>query len=162
MAEITGEFDAKGLRVGVDWEFSKFRQNVSLNFTEPWFMGTPTEVSLSIFNRVQNQVRQQFFSDRRRGAALRVGRPFPWLDYTSVFANYRLEEVELSDFSTDYVGSLRDIDWPQRTSSFGLTLLRNSTDNPLNPHEKPRNTRFGQRANDEMCYFYYYYTIDEE
>ncbi len=38
----------------------------------------------------------------------------------------------------------------------------NSTDNPLNPYEKPRNIRFGQNANNEMCYFYYYYTKDVE
>jgi hypothetical protein len=38
----------------------------------------------------------------------------------------------------------------------------NSTDNPLNPYDKPRDIRFGQRADDEMCYFYYYYTLDDE
>jgi outer membrane protein insertion porin family len=96
-------------------------------------MGTPTEVTVSLFNRVQNQVRQQFFSDRRRGGSLRVGRPFPWFDYTRVFASYRFEQVELTNFSESYQGSLRDVDWPQRTSTFGLTALRNSTDNPFHP-----------------------------
>lgn len=126
-------FLGRGLRVGLDWEFSKYRQNVNVNFTEPWFRGTPTEVTVSFFNRIQNQVRQQFFSDRRRGGSLRVGRPFPWFDYTSVFGSYRLEQVELTDFSDSYQGTLRDVDWPQTTSSFGMTILRNSTDNPFHP-----------------------------
>jgi outer membrane protein insertion porin family len=131
-------FLGKGLRVGLDWEFSKYRQNINVSFTDPWFRGTPTEVSVSVFNRVQNQVSQQFYSDRRRGASLRVGRPFPWFDYTSVFGSYRLEEVELNDFSAGYTGTLRDIDWPQATSSLGMTIVRNSTDNPFHPTQGTR------------------------
>ena len=126
-------FLGKGLRVGVDWEFSRFRQNINLQFTEPWLRGTPTELSLNVFARSQNQVRQQFFDDRRTGFSMRVGRPFPWLDYTSLFARYSLEEVALSSFSPAYFGNLRFINWPQTTSSLGLTFLRNSTDNPFHP-----------------------------
>ena len=131
-------FLGKGLRVGFDWEFSKYRQNLSIQFTEPWFMDTPTEVSFSIYNRVQNQIRQQFFSDRRTGFSLSVGRPFPWFDYTRVFTRYSYEEVELTDFADSYQGSLRKIDWPQRTSSIGLTAIRNSTDSPFHPTEGTR------------------------
>lgn len=126
-------FLGRGLRVGFDWEFSKTRQNINVSFTEPWFLGTPTELSVSVFNQVQNQVSQQFFTDRRRGGSIRIGRPFPWFDYTSVYTSYRYEEVELTDFSRAYEGSLRDIDWPQKTSSVGLTAIRNSTDNPFHP-----------------------------
>jgi hypothetical protein len=43
-----------------------------------------------------------------------------------------------------------------------VAVYDNSTNNPENPYKKPRDIRFGQRANDEMCYFYYYYTKDEE
>jgi outer membrane protein insertion porin family len=126
-------FLGRGLRVGFDWEFSKFRQNISVQFTEPWLMGTPTELSLSIYNRIQNQVRQQFFSDRRTGFSIRVGRPFPWFDYTSVFGRYSFEGVELTDFAASYTGPLRQVDWPQQTSSVGLTIVRNSTDSPFHP-----------------------------
>jgi outer membrane protein insertion porin family len=65
-------FLGKGLQVGIDWEFSRYRQNVDLRFTEPWLFGTPTELSLSVFNRMQDQVRQQFWDDRRRGFSVRV------------------------------------------------------------------------------------------
>ena len=48
-------------------------------------------------------------------------------------------------------------------SSIGLSAFYDNTaENPLNPHKKPRIVRFGQRAENEMCYFYYYYTVDEE
>lgn len=123
----------RGLQIGFDWEFSKYRQNLSVQFTEPWFMGTPTELSFSVYNLIQNQVRQQYFSDRRTGFSLGVGRPFPWFDYTRVLARYSYEAVELTDFADSYQGTLRSIDWPQRTSSVGLTAIRNSTDSPFHP-----------------------------
>jgi outer membrane protein insertion porin family len=126
-------FLGRGLRIGLDWEFSRYRQNVNVQFTEPWLMGTPTELSLSVYSMVQNQVRQQFFSDRRTGFSIRVGRPFPWMDYTTVSARYSLENVELSDFSEGYFGPLRFQTWPQMTSSVMLTFARNSTDNPFHP-----------------------------
>jgi hypothetical protein len=43
-----------------------------------------------------------------------------------------------------------------------IAFYDNSEDNPENPYKKPRPIRFGQRAQDEMCYFYFYYTEDDE
>ncbi len=126
-------FLGRGMRIGFDWEFSRFRQNINVSLTEPWFMGTPTEVSINVYNRQQNAVRQQFFTDRRTGFGLRVGRPFPWFDYTTIFTRYTLERVDLSDFSPTYIGSLLLMPWPQTTSAIGVTLMRNSTDNPFHP-----------------------------
>jgi len=126
-------FLGKGQTVGLDWEFSKYRQNVDLNFTEPWLFGTPTELAVNVFNRLQDQVRQQYYNDRRWGMSVRVGRPFPWFDYTSLFVRYMYEWIKLTDFVSGYTGSLLTIDWPQRTSSVAVTMLRNSTDNPFHP-----------------------------
>jgi outer membrane protein insertion porin family len=137
-------FLGRGLRVGFDWEFSKFRQNVNIQIAEPWFMGTPTEVSFNIYNRQQDAIRQQFFRDQRTGFGLRVGRPFPWFDYTTIFLRYTFERVDLSDFSEGYFGPLLFEDWPQTTSAVGMTLLRNSTDNPFHPTLGTR-TRFDAR-----------------
>jgi mono/diheme cytochrome c family protein len=38
----------------------------------------------------------------------------------------------------------------------------NSKDNPDNPHRKPRTIYFGQKATNEMCFFYFNYTVDAE
>jgi len=123
----------RGQRLGLNWEFSHTRQNMDLSFTEPWLFGTRTELSVSVFNFVQNQVSQQFYDDRRKGFSVRLGRPFPWFDYTSIFGRYQYEEVELKNFSSGYNGPLLSIHWPQRTSSVSLTLMRNSTDSPFHP-----------------------------
>ncbi|MFQ5511402.1 MAG: outer membrane protein assembly factor BamA [Candidatus Krumholzibacteriia bacterium] len=126
-------FLGRGQRVGIDWEFSRFRQNVDLRFTEPWLFGTPTTLSINAFRRDQDQVRQQFWDDQRRGGSLSIGRPFPWFDYTTVFWRYRWESITLDDFSPAYTGPLRDILWPQVTSSTAITFTRNSTDSPFRP-----------------------------
>jgi outer membrane protein insertion porin family len=126
-------FLGRGLQTGINWEFSKYRQNIDLRFTEPWLMGTPTELSFTVYNTNQNQVSQQFYDDRRRGFSIRLGRPFPWFDYTSIYWRYRYELVELKNFAVGYSGPLMEIDWPQRTSSTAITLARNSTDSPFHP-----------------------------
>ena len=51
---------------------------------------------------------------------------------------------------------------PEGSSINLLAYYDNSEDNPENPFDPPRLVRFGQRADDEMCYFYYYYTRDDE
>jgi outer membrane protein insertion porin family len=133
-------FLGRAYRVGVNWEFSQTRQDVNLQFTNPWFMGTPTELGLQVYAANQERVSQQFYSDRRTGFSVRVGRPLPWLDYTTVSVRYSLEEVALSNFSDNYFGSLRTQLWPQTTSSVGLTFLRNSTDSPFHPTTGTRTT----------------------
>jgi len=133
-------FLGRAYRVGVNWEFSRSRQDVNLQFTNPWLFGTPTELGLQVYAANQDRVSQQFYSDRRTGFAIRVGRPFPWLDYTSVSVRYSLEKVDLSNFSENYFGSLRTETWPQTTSSIGLTFLRNSTDSPFHPTTGTRTT----------------------
>jgi outer membrane protein insertion porin family len=133
-------FLGRAYRVGVNWEFSRSRQDVNLQFTNPWMFGTPTELGLQVYAANQDRVSQQFYSDRRTGFAIRLGRPFPWLDYTSVSVRYSLEEVELSNFSEAYLGSLRTQNWPQTTSSLGLTFIRNSTDSPFHPTTGTRTT----------------------
>jgi outer membrane protein insertion porin family len=126
-------FLGRGEHVGVDWEFSRYRQNIDVRFTEPWLFGTPTELSVNVYNMVQNQVRQQFYDDRRKGFSVRLGRPFPWFDYTSIYWRYKYESVKLSNFSSGYVGPLTSVKWPRRTSSVAVTLSRNSTDSPFHP-----------------------------
>jgi len=133
-------FLGRAYRVGVNWEFSQTRQDVNLQFTNPWFMGTPTELGLQVYAANQDRVQQQFYSDRRTGFSVRVGRPFPWMDYTSISVRYSLEEVELSNFTDSYLGSLRTENWPQTTSSIGVTMLRNSTDSPFHPTTGTRTT----------------------
>lgn len=125
----------RGKSVGLDWEFGRYRQNMNLRFTEPYFMGTQTSLTLSVFNWIQDRISQQYYKDRRVGFSIRAGHPLPLLDYTSGFLSYRFEKVNLTDFDESYpeTGSLRRIDWPLNKSSVQIGLIRNSTDSPFHP-----------------------------
>ncbi len=133
-------FLGRAYRVGFNWEFSASRQDINVNFTQPWAFGTPTELSFQVYSANQDKVSAQYYSDRRTGFSVRVGRPFPWLDYTSVSVRYSLEQVDLTNFSIGYTGPLIDTTWPQTTSATGLTFYRNSTDNPFHPTVGTRTT----------------------
>jgi outer membrane protein insertion porin family len=130
-------FLGRGKSVSLDWEFGRYRKNVNFSYTEPFLFGTENSLTLSLYNWIQDRVSQQYYTDRRKGFSIQLGRPFPWLDYTKFWASYRLEHVSLSNFSTDYpeTGALRNVDWPLLKSSMLLNFTRNSTDNPTHPKE---------------------------
>jgi outer membrane protein insertion porin family len=125
----------RGKSVSLDWEFGKWRQNINLQYTEPYFLGTENSITVNLYNWIQDAVQQQFYTDRRKGFSLQLGRPFIWLDYTRFYASYRFENVALSDFSDAYPanGILRLTHWPLNKSSMSFSITRNSTDNPFHP-----------------------------
>jgi outer membrane protein insertion porin family len=125
----------RGKNVSLDWEFGRYRKNINFSYTEPYFLGTENTVTLSLYNWIQDAVRQQYYTDRRKGFSVQLGRPFPWLDYTRFFGSYRFENVSLSDFSSAYPenGVLRRTKWPLNKSSVLFSMTRNSTDNPFHP-----------------------------
>jgi len=130
----------RGQTLQLNWEFGKTLQNVQLSFTEPWFLDTPTSVGFDIYNT--NRRWYDEFTEERRGIGLRLGRRLSWPDnYFRLFLRYRLEDVRYFEFQT-YVDTagvkrvlpeleyLTKIKWPQRTSSFDFTIVRDSRDLP--------------------------------
>jgi outer membrane protein insertion porin family len=130
----------RGQTLQLNWDFGKRRQTVQLSFTEPWFLDTPTSVGIDLYNT--NRRWYEDFTEERRGIGLRLGRRLTWPDnYFRLFLRYRLEDVRYYEFQTytDTSGvkrvvpeleSLTRIKWPQRTSSFDFTLVRDSRDLP--------------------------------
>jgi outer membrane protein insertion porin family len=127
----------RGKGISLDWEFGRTRKNINFQYMEPYFLGTENSLTFSVYNWIQDRVSQQYYTDRRKGFSVQLGRPFPWLDYTKLWGSYRFEHVALSNFSTDYpeAGELRNVDWPLLKSSILFSLSRNSTDNPTHPTE---------------------------
>ncbi len=120
-------FLGRGQQVSARAEFGRFRE-LELSFTEPWFLHTPTSAGFDIFD-----TRRQYdeYTELRRGLDLRLGRPFPWLDYTTAFARYSLAKyrIEAEPAFADEVGD----QGPSTISSIALTLNRNSVDSPFFP-----------------------------
>jgi len=142
LSSLTGFFGisennlfGRGKSVTFDWEFGKWRRNLNFRYTEPYLLGTRNSLTVSVYSWIQDRVQQLYYTDRRTGFSLQLGRPFPLLDFTRASVSYRFEKVELTDFSSSYpeFGYLRDIDWPLNKSSVMVGFTRNSTDSPFHP-----------------------------
>jgi outer membrane protein insertion porin family len=130
-------FLGRGQVISMRGEFGRFRE-LELSFTEPWLFGTPTSAGIDLYD---TRRRYNEFTEKRRGGGLRVGRPFPWLDYTRVTASYSLANYVI-EAEPDYEDQIGDIDpaTGERTgrsedliSSIALVLYRNSVDSPFFP-----------------------------
>ncbi|MCA9753337.1 MAG: outer membrane protein assembly factor BamA [Gemmatimonadetes bacterium] len=108
-------------------EFGRFR-TFDLSFTEPWLFGTPTTGGIDAFD---TRRRYTEYIESRRGGGLRVGRPFPWLDYSSVSLRYSLAKYEL-DPEPGYEAEIGNPD-PTTISALTGTFFRNSVDSPFFP-----------------------------
>lgn len=144
-------FRGNGQNVSINVDFGARRNSISLGFTEPWFMGTPTSVGVSLYNL--NRRWYSDFTEGRRGGSIRIGRRLRWPDnYFRIYGSYRLEDVRYYDFSDLYVLQNGDslvnsngnvVYVPNdnslqlygerflRTSAVGLTIERDSRDLPI-------------------------------
>jgi outer membrane protein insertion porin family len=138
-------FLGRGQIISVRAEFGNFRE-YDLSFTEPWLFGTPTSAGVDAFD---TRRRYNEFIEKRRGGNLRLGRRFPWLDYTNISFRYSLADyrIDARDGYTFLNGSLvsesssivqdradETSDQSKSTvSSISATLLRNSVDSPFFP-----------------------------
>jgi outer membrane protein insertion porin family len=130
----------RGQRVAVNYQFSKTKQDIHLSFTEPWFRDTPLLLGGELFHTTSNYSQ---YDKRKTGGSIIVGRPIPWLDYTSASIRYTLQRVDVFNITTDstsYYFDLWDTDWPQWDSSIRLSLTRDSRDRKVFPGDGAMNT----------------------
>jgi outer membrane protein insertion porin family len=128
-------FRGTGRTVNFQWEFGKTVHLFNIQYIDPWFRDRPVTLSLNVY-RSRSDLYNNYYEDEKRGFSVGLGRTFPWLEYSNISASYRLESVELFDFSDEYLaggGTLAARDWPEIESSITLLFRRNSTDNPFLP-----------------------------
>ncbi|RMH71518.1 MAG: outer membrane protein assembly factor BamA [Gemmatimonadetes bacterium] len=134
-------------RLNLRWQFGRTRQDVEFGFTEPWLWDTPTSAGFDIFRTLRD------YGDYDRittGFALRAGRPFPWLDYSSIYGQFRLEDVEI-DVEEGYTPpetgtNLFDYEGKRRSNSFRLTLSRDSRNDTYQPSRGSRTSLTAEYA----------------
>lgn len=139
----TPNFRGRGQNVNFNWEFGSRVSSFNIQFVEPWFMDRPISLSGSIYNTRSNLYRE-YYEDRKAGFSVGIGRPLPWLDHSRVSMSYRLESLNIFNFTDEYLalgGTLNDRDWPQIESSVTFLFRRNSTDSPFLPR-RGSNFRF--------------------
>ncbi|MBN2423575.1 MAG: outer membrane protein assembly factor BamA [Calditrichaceae bacterium] len=71
-----------GQRLVCDWQFGSYYRSISLSFTEPWLLDTPTLGGFSIFSTRQGGSSNYYYPWKRldTGGTLRIGRRFYWPD----------------------------------------------------------------------------------
>ncbi|MFH2054743.1 MAG: outer membrane protein assembly factor BamA [bacterium] len=131
-------FRGNGQTLKLDWSFGSRRNSVSVSFTEPWLLDTPTSVGIDLYNvNRQYVLTDGEFTENSRGAGLRVGRRLRWPDdYFRVLWQYGIKEERLYDFSDAYRENHADdpnslVQYENEfntTSSTGFTLTRDSRD----------------------------------
>jgi outer membrane protein insertion porin family len=118
----------RGQLANIKWNFGATTQNIELGFTEPWLFDRPISAGADIFHLIRER---DYYEERRSGGSIRIGRPFPWLDYTKLYWGYTLEDVDFRVTETDTTKvpySIRSQQGVRRTSSTRLTLVRDSRD----------------------------------
>lgn len=133
-------FLGHGQNLGASYEFSKTVQNVKLSFTEPWFRDTPLTLGGELYHTTNSYTE---YHRKRTGGSVIVGRPLPWIDFTSASIRYTLEKVnvfDITDDSDNYYYTLHDTDWPRWDSSVRISFTRDSQDRRIFPGEGSKNT----------------------
>ena len=125
-----------GQQLKLNWDFGKTTHTVELSFTEPWFRDTPTSVGFDVYQVSRNWYDD--YTEETAGFGLRLGRRLSWPDnYFRIYWRYRWEQIEYYDFSSDgladttsYIYLLSQVDWPRKSGTTSLTVVRDSRDVP--------------------------------
>ncbi len=126
-------FTGAGQDFMMRFEGGSVRKNAELSFTEPWVFGYPYSFGFDLYRKEFDKSSNSgyFFSERKTGGDLRLGKEFT--EYDKGLLMYKLEEVKISDIPDDASQALKDESGRNTTSSVALTLTHDQRDNIYNP-----------------------------
>lgn len=120
-----------GRRVDANVEYGNYKKSTRLGLTEPWFMDTPTRVSVDGFWTHQSDQNDTAYDYISTGFGLSLGRRVSWPDdYFSVGSSYGFSLNRIQGGSSDRTGVLRT---DGLESSLSATITRDDKDLPLFP-----------------------------
>jgi len=126
-------FFGNGQRVSIDWQFGRIYRSFSINFVEPWLMGTPTLVGVSLFDTKRGGY-WYGFDWRNRGASIRFGRRFHWPDdYFRGDWVFSVSQNKISNISPGLNLDARFIGRTSNAMSITQIISRDSRDRPEFP-----------------------------
>lgn len=127
-------FRGKGEKLDLGFQIGERRQNVSLNFTEPWAFNSPTTLSGGIsydnihYTNGDHTVEYGFDGS--------IGRRLTWPDdYFSAGVNYELKWKDDYDTNSSLYSNNIHLRPKGLCSKIGLRLRRDDTDMPTFPNE---------------------------
>jgi outer membrane protein insertion porin family len=135
----------RGQAVVFNADFGSIRRNISLSFTEPYFLDTPLTLGIDLFNW---QLEFDEFTRGGTGGGIRTLYPFPALGLdvvrlgplgevslldTRIGLEYRIEDAEISDVSRGAPAIIRAEAGTSLTSSIIPRIFRDTRNNLLDP-----------------------------
>ena len=126
-------FTGAGQDFSIRLEVGSVRKNAELSFTEPWVFGYPYAFGFDLYRKEydQNNSSGYFFTEKKTGGDLRLGKEFT--EYDKGLLMYKLEQVKIEDLPDNSSQALLDELGTHTTSSMALTLTHDQRDNIYNP-----------------------------
>ena len=114
-------------------ELGSVTSNFELSFTEPWMWDYPVSFGFDGYHRAHDRESDvgYGYSEKRTGGDLRLGKEFN--EYLRGDMLYRIEEVDISNVSSDATNDLRKEVGKNIISSMQFGLTKDARDNIFNP-----------------------------
>jgi outer membrane protein insertion porin family len=142
-------FSGGGQKVKVRAQFGTQRNDFEFSFIEPWFLNRRLSLGVSLF---QND--RRFLSDEydqvNTGGSISLGRAIGGRNRLNL--TYRLEQVEISDVSTNASELIRIEEGDQVKSSLSLTLIHDTRNAPFVPTKGGRTSVSGTLAGGPLSF----------
>jgi outer membrane protein insertion porin family len=132
----------RGQRLVLNADFGSIRRNLSLSFTEPYFLDSYLTLGLDVFNW---QLQFDEFTRGGTGGSVRTLYPFSALGWNELWGvslldtrfglDYRIEQAEISDVSRGAASVIRAEQGTSLTSSITPRLYRDTRNHPFDPTE---------------------------
>lgn len=121
----------RGQTVNLMVEKGGRKQNVEVGFTEPWLFDYPISVGADLYYLTRIR---EYWDEKSRGGDIRLGVPFPFLDYTMAYWRYSLGDLGIFNIEEGYLSEYGEEleEGFKRTSATRISLTRDSRDNIFN------------------------------
>ncbi len=130
-------FTGAGQKLRLRIQAGSERQDYELSFVEPWFLDRKLSLGADLYDRTRNNL-SDYYNEERLGGALTLGKPIPGF-FQRANLQYRLEQIDIYDMSTNAAPSLRRDAGIWNQSTLKLSLVRDTRDQPFVP---TRGTKF--------------------
>lgn len=126
-------FTGGGQDLKVRAEIGYVRQNYIVSWTEPWILGYPYLFGFDLYRTEHKKTSDigYLFDEIRNGGDLRFGKEFT--EYFRADATYKLEQIDISEVSSDAAQAIRDEEGRNWLSRAGLSLTYDTRDNVFTP-----------------------------
>jgi outer membrane protein insertion porin family len=132
----------RGQRLVLNADFGSIRRNLSISFTEPYFLDTELTLGVDAYNW---QLEFDEFTRGGTGGGIRTLYPFTALGWNDLWGvslvdtrfglDYRIEQAEISDVSRNAATIIRSEQGKSLTSSITPRIYRDTRNHPFDPTE---------------------------